>query len=390
MFIIRCAARLETKRDHILQNVDLAIWPGNGENGRRTNKRFNNPYCHPKTPTRATGEIMTKKNIERQIAEAKEQGVKFPPHIGYILKGAGEVLIDDFQDTNGQFMDKEARKARGGEPLASVGEGDIRIECMGGSITITREKENRPMWSVPVGQSDKVTTASIPWQKITGYLYQTIISCVSEEYAEQVITPLINEWLDMGVEETEDGRLKIDQNKLPEVSNPIEVAMFLESLKRQFTSKSRGTSTLNIALDLGVVQPVAPSPSDMREAEMARLRLEATRGIISHSTTNEVTTGDASQDSSESVSPGPTASVDPEVVASSQATSTLFQEREQLTQIITQVLGDEKRTIGYLKKAIDLDENTWRARLDAMIKTGEVEKEGRARSCRYFLPGVAE
>ena len=329
--------------------------------------------------------------MKKQIAEVREKGVDFPPHLGYILKGMGEALIDDFQDHHGMELDKEARDARGGEPLASVGEAEIKVECLGGVITLNQGEAKKPMFSVPVGQSDKVTTASIPWQKITGYLYQTIISCVGEEYAEDVIMPLINEWLDEGVETTDEGRMKINQSNLPEVRDTVMVATFLESLKREFRSKCRGTPQLNVAMDFAIAQPNHPSDQDMREAEMARLRAEASKGIISNSTTVEAVTDGASlQFSSDEVSPGLMASVDPEVVADDQATSTLFHEREQLTQIIKEALGDEKRTIGYLKKAIDLDEDAWRARLNAMLKTGEVEKEGRARSCRYFLPGVVQ
>lgn len=335
---------------------------------------------------------MSKKNVKEQIEQAREMGVDFPPHMGYILKAVGESLIDDFQAKNGQFMDKESRKARGNEPLAAVGEADISIECLGGILTVGRENENRPMWSVPVGQSDKVTTATIPWQKITGYLYQTIISCVGIEYADEVIKPLINEWIDMGVEITDDGRTKINQDKLPEVSNPIEVAIFNNSLKRQFTSKSRGTSSLNISLDMStIVHPIEPTTNDMKEAEIQTRRLEAAKDIIGNSQSPPT---QVSATVVESIPKPPTQGfTEPldmgiqEVAESGgQATSTLLDNRETLSRMLVKNIGDEKRTIGFLKKVMPLDEKAWRARLDIMIETGEILKEGERRSCRYFLP----
>jgi len=319
--------------------------------------------------------------------------VSFPPHMGYVLKSVGELLIDDFQAENGVFMDKESRKARGNEPLSAVGEGDIKIECLGGTLTICRERDDRPMWSVPVGQSDKVTTATIPWQKITGYLYQTIISCVGVDYAQDLIMPLINEWIDMGMETTDEGRVKINQDKLPEVTNPIEVAIFNESLKRQFTSKSRGTSSLNLSLELGVadISVTPPSREDMVEAGLHTRRMQAAQNIIGVSNSPPT---QMSATVVESIPKPPTQGFTepsdmgiPEVASSgSQATSTLLDDRANLSRMITKTLGDDKRTIGFLKKHMPMDEKAWRARLDAMIETGEVLKEGERRSCRYFLP----
>tara|TARA_R100001460_G_scaffold72318_1_gene113078 strand:+ start:244 stop:1269 length:1026 start_codon:yes stop_codon:yes gene_type:complete len=336
---------------------------------------------------------MSKKNVQEQIEKAREQGVSFPPHMGYVLKALGESLINDFQGEHGVFMDKESRKARGNEPLSAVGEGDIKIECLGGTLTIGRERDDRPMWSVPVGQSDKVTTATIPWQKITGYLYQTIISCVGVDYAQDLIMPLINEWIDMGMETTDDGKVKINQDKLPEVTNPIEVAIFNESLKRQFTSKSRGTSSLNLSLELGVadVSVTPPSREDMVKAELHTRRMRAAHNIIgvSNSPPTQMSATDV-----ESIPNPPTQGFTepsdmgiPEVASSgSQATSTLLDDRANLSRMITKTLGNDKRTIGFLKKHMPMDEKAWRARLEAMIETGEVLKEGERRSCRYFLP----
>ena len=48
----------------------------------------------------------------------------------------------------------------------------------------------------------------------------------------------------------------------------------------------------------------------------------------------------------------------------------------------------EGRTIGFIRKAMnakDIDEQTeWRPRLDAMVASGQVVKEGKARACRYY------
>ena len=106
--------------------------------------------------------------MKKQIAEVREKGVDFPPHLGYILKGMGEALIDDFQDHHGMELDKEARDARGGEPLASVGEAEIKVEISSGN---PKEKP-LPATAVPSG----IVTATMPLEIVSGRLTISTIS----------------------------------------------------------------------------------------------------------------------------------------------------------------------------------------------------------------------
>ena len=200
----------------------------------------------------------------------------------------------------------------------------------------------------------------------------------------------VNRYIDIGMTE-DDGKVKIDQSKLPEVRNPDEVAQFLNSLKRQFKSKSRGTPTLN----LSVVCP--QPPAEVLQHTFATPNTDFGSVFQIPNTDNdhssdEVATGqqDASPSSlSRSVSPNPVTSGETGGANGSQASPTIFQDREKMTQVITEAIGGEPRTIGYLKKVLcDIDEKTWKARLDAMLKTGEIVKEGERRSCRYSLPEV--
>ncbi len=335
---------------------------------------------------------MTKKNMKEQFEDAK---MNVPVHMIYGLKALSEVLLDDFHNNHGLFLDKEARSARGNQPLATA-DGTIEITTHGHTFKIEANDPDLPMVSLPVGMSDKVTTAAIPWQKICGLLFQELITVfegtTNADYAMTTVMPRVNAYIDSGLEET-DGKIKINQSKLSEVVNAVEVAQFLNSLKRNFTSKSRGTPVLNLSL----VCPTEPTEEEMKATHPVPvidsnqvLQTPLSDGIGSHQTSAEVTTKheDASP-SVMSVSP-PVASGGTEVANGSHATSTLLTERAQISTIIREALGDEKRTIGYLKKVIDMDEDAWRARLDSMLKTGEVCKEGERRSCRYFLPGVVQ
>ena len=334
---------------------------------------------------------MTKKNMTNQVNEAQ---LNVPVHLPHALKAFAEALMTELPQ---EYLDKEARKARGNTPMAT-GDGDIEITTLGQTFTVTSDDPDKPMVSVPVGQSDKVTTASIPWQKICGVLFQELISLFDKPdgetdttYAMETVMDRVNWFIDQGLTE-DDGRLKIDQSKLPEVRDPDEVAQFLNSLKRQFKSKSRGTPTLN----LSVVCP--QPPAEVLQQTFATpntdygsvFQIPNTDGIGSHQTSDEVAIRqDASPSMSHSVSPNPVTSGETGGANDSQASPTIFQDRERMTQVIIEAIGGEPRTIGYLKKVLcDIDEDTWKARLNAMIETGEIVKKGARRSCRYSIPEV--
>jgi len=322
---------------------------------------------------------MTKKNMTKEFEEAKLN--TDPMVMFYALKAFAEIGIDGFQDEHGLYLNKAERQARGKQPL-KTGDAEIKIEMGGGVFTIKADDPDLPMVSIPVGLSDKVTTATIPWQKIAGVLFQELISVFGgdTEYAMTTVKDRINAYIDGGIEETDEGRLKINQSKLPEVRNPDEVALFLNSLKRQFKSKSRGTPVLNLSVECPTAQPTEEEQKNTHPAPQSDYN-----AVFANSPSNtEVTTREASP--SVSVSP-PVASGETEVASVVNATSTLISRREQVAATIKESIGDEKRTIGYLKKAIYLDEEAWRPILESMITTGEVCKEGERRSCRYFLPG---
>jgi len=322
---------------------------------------------------------MTKKNMKQELEDANLKTELMA--MAYTLKPFCEILIDLFQDEHGLFLGKAARQERGKEPIMT-GNSEIKVEFGGGTFTIKADDPDLPMVSIPVGMSDKVTTASIPWQKICGVLFQELISAFNDPtYAMTTVMPRINDYIDMGVEETDDGRLKINQSKLPEVRNPGEVAQFLNSLKRQFKSKSRGTPVLNLSVECPTAQPTEEEQKTIHPIPQSDFN-----AVFANSSLDEAATREASP--SVSVSP-PVASEETEVANGSHATSTLISRREQVAATIKEALGDEMRTIGYLKKAIYFDEEAWRTILVSMITTGEVCKVGERRSCRYFLPGVS-
>jgi len=153
-------------------------------------------------------------------------------------------------------------------------------------------------------------------------------------YAMGTVMERINWFIDQGLTE-EDGRLKIDQSKLPEVRDPDEVSQFLNSLKRQFKSKSRGTPTLNLSVvcpqpPAEVLQQTFPAPNtDFNSV------FQIPNTDRDHSSDEVAIRQDASPSMSHSVSPRPVTSGETEGANDSQAPSTIFQDRELMTKAIT-------------------------------------------------------
>mgnify|MGYP003114658620 CR=1 FL=1 len=348
-------------------------------------------------------------NGKRIYESLKNQGISnVPLELISVLKAAADGLtkIADENPQNNTYLTKEERKVT--PDLAVVDEVDIDIVVQGKVIKLRRADLSKPAVVIPNGLSDKITTAAIPWQWVSGILYQTIISMLDgdPEYAK-TIAAFINHEIDEASEISKNGRMKIDTKSLPQPQNAIEVAQFLDSLKREFKSKSKGSPRVNVE---AIVEPMSAEPTYL---------LNKTRHLPS---VDEIVTPDVEKKTGKIPSPVASISSSPELTtttqegtggASSDAPSTppsIVQEMEShLMEIKANLDTDEldtddlilniieqnpNCTIGQLRKYIEAspqnpDEKYWRLRLDSLIENGSIHKEGARRATRYSLASNA-
>lgn len=323
-------------------------------------------------------------DVEAQLGDC-------PADIPYALGLVSDVLKAKWHDNHEQYLDKDERKAHGNAPLAFVEETDIEIRTHGKILKITRDNPNKPSVSIPMGLSDKITTASIPHSWIEGILLQTLISGFNGDtsYAEKIVGK-INGWIDDATIETEDGRLKIDQKKLPQPKNAVVVAEMLDSMKRTFKSKSKGTTQLNLTLsvlDADDIQPTSMTMLDDRDI-IAIPDVDNTHNDRASHHTLETDISANMANSSEKETLGMRdeslgVALSPPILEVTEVTVS----REELSQALIEVIGIEGRTIGYIGKNMASDKETWKPRLEALVESGILRKEGVRRSCRYYLGG---
>jgi hypothetical protein len=320
----------------------------------------------------------------REITEKlDEQMTDVPPELGPIMKLAGDIFTKKRQSNHELFLDKEQRQARGSKPLDAVGDLDLKILTHGRVISFHRADPNKPSVSIPVGQSDKITTATMPHEWLLSIFIQAVISTFDGDttYAWNIINRM-NEWIDDASETNEEGRLKINQDKLPSPVNAVDIAEMIQTLKRTFTTKSHGSTQINVTMTI-----------DKKE-ETPALREIDPRSFIAdpqpyHDETpaTDDSTASSSQFLEDLVLSVPSrASGEGGEGRGVPSSSTVEEQRQILTMAIRKAIGVEAMTVGQIGKAMgDVEKSVWKARLDAMVKSGEVIKEGERRSCRYSL-----
>jgi hypothetical protein len=228
------------------------------------------------------GESMSKKFLAEQI---DDETTDLPPDVGPALKLLGTVLTEKFWK-EGEFLSKEERKNNPG-PLALVERSDIQIRAGNRLITLIPSHESKPMVSIPVGQSDKRTPATIPREWLIGTFLDGMLS-LFEGNTEVVwkYVQNINAAIDAAAEIDEDnGKMKINPKKLGAHHHPVEVAEMLESMKRQYTSRSNGSAVLNFGIEITELQPIdpKPAPTELPSNQMAERLLSS----ITHNSTPE-------------------------------------------------------------------------------------------------------
>ena len=355
-------------------------------------------------------------NGKRIYESLKNQGISnVPLELISVLKAAADGLtkIADENPQNNTYLTKEERKVT--PDLAVVDEVDIDIVVQGKVIKLRRADLSKPAVVIPNGLSDKITTAAIPWQWVSGILYQTIISMLDgdPEYAK-TIAAFINHEIDEASEISKSGRMKIDTKSLPEPQNALEVAQFLDSLKREFKSKSKGSPRVNVEAivePLGMTTPMSAEPTYL---------LNKTRHLPS---VDEIITPDVEKKTGEIPSPVASISSSPELTTTTQegtggassgymyadAPSTppsivhgdgidfdAIEANIDTDDLILNIIEQNPNcTIGQLRKYIEAspqnpDEKYWRLRLDSLIENGTIHKEGARRATRYSLANIVK
>jgi hypothetical protein len=204
----------------------------------------------------------------KEITENIENMGEIPADLGPALKLLGTVLTEQYQGANGTYLSKEERE-KNKAPLAEIIQSDIQIRFGNRMMTLVPAKEGKPMVSIPVGQSDKKTPATIPREWLVGALIDGLLSIFDGD--TQVVGVFINSRIKKAIEEAmevnEDGKMKVVTSKLPTHDHPVEVAEFLEALKYSFVSKSAGSAKLNFGIEFTELEPIAPVEEEVVEEE---------------------------------------------------------------------------------------------------------------------------
>ena len=339
-------------------------------------------------------------NKKAMIESLTNAGItNVPLELAPVLKALAEAASDiaDRNPQNLRYLTKEERKVT--PDLAVIDEVNIDIIIQCRALKLRRADPSKPAVVIPNGLSDKITTAAIPWQWIYGILYQTIISMLDgdPEYAK-TIAAFINHEIDEASEISKSGRMKIDTKSLPEPQNALEVAQFLDSLKREFKSKSKGSPRVNVE---AIPQQILAEPRTTRhlpsvdeiitpDVEKKTGKIPSPVASISSSpeitTTTQEGTGGASSDA-----PSTPLSIRGDGIIDFDAIEANIDTDDLILNIIEQ---NPNCTIGQLRKYIEAspqnpDEKYWRLRLDSLIENGTIHKEGARRATRYSLASNA-
>jgi hypothetical protein len=255
---------------------------------------------------------------------------------------------------------------------------------------LTQADPDKPSVVIPVGLSDKITTSMTNKDWIIGFLYSSLGACFNGDFTHaKNIGDFMNQCLTDAMVEDDEGRTKVDKDLLPTFVHSVEVAEFVESLKRQHRTRSRGTTRINMTVAVEDAQavpavdalphPTIPSPASVIVANEPQVN-DAPTGLVSEvimAAASDVHLTPQMSEKGGAENSDDSAPSDPN------------HRREQIENALLTVIGYEARTIGFLRKTMEgFDEDDWRPRLEAMLKVGRVTKEGKARACRYKVGGI--
>ena len=179
-----------------------------------------------------------------------------PAELGPILKKMGTVVQDVWMQNNGVYLDADQRK--GHKPIAVAETVDMDVRIGSTRYIIGPAEEGKPVVSIPVGMSDKVSNAPVPSDWLVGQFYSALCTAFDGPDVANVFVDRLCEAIDEAAEiNPENGRLSIKQAKLPPVRYAVDAAEALERLKRVFKSRSAGSPKVNFTIRVEQVEEVA-------------------------------------------------------------------------------------------------------------------------------------
>tara|TARA_R110000765_G_scaffold5669_1_gene17842 strand:+ start:1404 stop:2963 length:1560 start_codon:yes stop_codon:yes gene_type:complete len=211
----------------------------------------------------------------KEMKELAEAIPHIPAEIGPALKMFGSVIQDAWMNTNGVYLDKDERK--GHSPIAEVIDTDLEIRIKGKVIRFQPATQGKAVITIPVGMSDKVSTATIPRDWTEGQFAAALVEVFEgDPYVLNILVDRMCEAIDSAaIINEETGRLKIQQDLLPPVRHAVAVAEALDRLKRSFKTQSAGSPSVNLSFTIEDIEEPKPSPVPVMDAKEIAKRVAA-------------------------------------------------------------------------------------------------------------------
>ena len=211
----------------------------------------------------------------KEMKELAEAIPHIPAEIGPALKMFGSVIQDAWMNTNGVYLDKDERK--GHSPIAEVIDTDLEIRIKGKVIRFQPATQGKAVITIPVGMSDKVSTATIPRDWTEGQFAAALVEVFEgDPYVLNILVDRMCEAIDSAaIINEETGRLKIQQDLLPPVRHAVAVAEALDRLKRNFKTQSAGSPSVNLSFTIEDIEEPKPSPVPVMDAKEIAKRVAA-------------------------------------------------------------------------------------------------------------------
>jgi len=311
---------------------------------------------------------MTRKILKEKL-EAQLEGM-LTPEIGPLLEVAGSLCKEIWHEKNGVYLDADDRKVKQqtNDVLAVVDSvSHIEIKLGNGKVlSFGNAKPDKPAMTIPYGMSDRINTAAMPKDWLPMALYQHLVDVYEGDTTfAQDVADYLNKCIDAATEISEEGRLSINKKKLPTPSATVFTQGLVESHKRMFKSKTKGSTVFNLTCSI----------EDIQDDQPLRIPPRLT-GFISP---NIIETPVAPPMTSRPHTLQSEATEDKEADEGGMSVSDhLFN-----------VLGNDPLTKGMIRKAIadNVPEPMWVAELDKLVKEGIIIKDasGGPRSTKYVV-----
>ena len=322
--------------------------------------------------------------MKQQIRE--QIGDSLTAELGPTLEIIGRLAKEIWWEENGTYLTAEERDANKKTPMATSDDvSHIAINVGNRQIALSRSDETKPAVSIPFGQADRMTQASLPKDWMMKALYQFIIDCDGGDttYAQQV-ADFINQWIDIATNDKGDGSIKIDKDKLPAPSAEVFTTELVDSHKRKTRSRAKGSTSFNISLSVSVNDDVPlriPVKTTGFTAPLGVDDAPIAPSPAGHKAMEAEETGEAGDGFPVPVDADPSLSTN----------ALLVKDQWRAEGVLREIIGTDPLTKGAIRKAVAdrVPEPMWVAELDRMVRIGEVVSTGERRSTRYTMCEVS-